>query len=95
MSERVPVQSEHRLVRLSLQLEPLGIDVTRLEIDLAIVKLEDRDIAVSIDGNIVRMRWHERIHHYPVEAAIYLLWDLSENDLQKLLAFDEQCAELR
>ena len=82
VGERVSIESKHRLVRLSLQLEPLGVDVTRLEIDLAIVKLEDRYITVSIDGDIVRMRWHEWVYHYSVEAAIDLLGDFSEDDLQ-------------
>jgi hypothetical protein len=87
VSERIAIQSEHRLVCLSLQLEPLGIDVTRLEIDLAIVELEDRNVAVSIDRNVVWMRWHEWIYHHPVEAAIDLLRDVSEDNLQQLSAY--------
>ena len=84
VGERVSIESKHRLVRLSLQLEPLGVDVTRLEIDLAIVKLEDRNVAISIDGDIVWMRWHEWIYHYSVKAAIDLLWNVSKDDLQQL-----------
>jgi hypothetical protein len=84
MGERVSIESKHRLVRLSLQLEPLGIDVARLEIDLAIVKLKDRNIAVSIDRDIVWMRWYKWIYHYSVKAAIDLLGNLSEYDLQRM-----------
>ena len=93
VSERIAVQSKHRLVRLSLQLEPLGVDVTRLEIDFAIVELEDGDVAVSIDGDIIWMRWHEWIHHYSVEATVDLLGNLSEDDLQRLSAFVRQWIE--
>lgn len=93
VSEWISIESKHRLVRLSLQLEPLGVDVTRLEIDLAIVKLEDRNVAVSIDGDIVWMRWHERIDHYSVKATIDLLWNLSEDDLQQVLVLDQQWTE--
>jgi len=93
MRERVPIQSKHRLVRLPLQLEPLGVDVTRLEIDLAIVKLEDRNVAVSIDGDIIWMRWHEWIYHYSVKAPIDILGNLSEDDLQRLSAFVRQWIE--
>ena len=85
MRERIPIKSKHRLVRLSFQLEPLGVDVTRLEIDLTIVKLEDRNVAISIDGDIVWMRWHEWIYHYSVKATIDLLWNLSEDNLQQVL----------
>ena len=81
VSERVPIQSKHRLVSLSLQLESLGIDVACLEIDLAIVELEHRDVAVSIDRDIVWMRWHEWIDHHSVEATIDLLGNFSEDDL--------------
>lgn len=84
VGERVSIESKHRLVRLSLQLEPLGVDVTRLEIDLAIVKLEDRYIAVSIDGDVVWMRWYEWIYHYSVKAAVDLLGNLSEDDLRDM-----------
>ena len=90
MSERIAIQSKHRLVRLSLQLEPLGVDVTRLEIDLAVVELKDRDVAVSIDGYIVRMRWHERVYHHSVEASINLLGNFSENDPQWMSAYDHE-----
>lgn len=80
MSKRVSIESKHCLVCLSLQLEPLGVDVARFEVDLAIVELEDRDVAVSIDGHIVWMRWHEWIYHYSVEAAVDLLGNFSEDD---------------
>jgi len=93
VSERIAVQSKHRLVRLSLQLEPLGVDVTRLQIDFAIVELEDGDVAVSINGDIIWMRWHEWIHHYSVEATVDLLGNLSEDDLQRLSAFVRQWIE--
>ena len=89
VSERIAVQSKHRLVRLSLQLEPLGVGVTRLQIDFAIMELEDGDVAVSITGDIIWMRWHEWIYHHSVEAAIDLLRDVTKDDLQKLSAFDE------
>jgi hypothetical protein len=82
VSERVSIEPKHRLVRLSLQFEPLGIDVTRFEIHLAVMELEDRDVAVSIDGHIVWMRWHEWIYHYSVKATVNLLGDFSEDDLQ-------------
>jgi len=82
VSERIAIQSKHRLVSLSLQFEPLGIDVTGLEVNLAIVELEDRYVAVSIDGGIVWMRWHKRIYHYSIEAAIDLLGNLTEDYLQ-------------
>jgi hypothetical protein len=84
--ERIAVQSEHCFVCLSLQLEPLGIDISCFEINLAIVKLECRDFAIPIDGNIVWMRWHKRIYHHSVEAAIDLLGDVAEHDLHELLA---------
>jgi hypothetical protein len=74
--ERIAVQSEHCFVCLSLQLEPLGIDISCFEINLAI----------PIDGNIVWMRWHKRIYHHSVEAAIDLLGDVAEHDLHELLA---------
>lgn len=93
VSERVPVQSKHCLIRRSLQLEPLGVYVTRFEIDLAIMELENRDVAVSIDGNIVWMRWHERIYHHSVETAIDLLGDDTEDDLRQMSAFKQQLTE--
>ena len=73
VSERIAIQSKHRLVRLSLQLESLGVDISCLEIDLAVMELERRNVAISVDWNIVWMRWHKRIYHYSVEAAIDLL----------------------
>ena len=82
VSERIAIQSKHRLASLSLQLEPLGIDVTCFEVDLAVVELEDRNVAVSIDGGIVWMRWHKWIYHYSIEAAIDLLGNLTEDYLQ-------------
>jgi len=90
MSEWVSIQSKHRLVSLSLQLESLGIDVACLEIDLAVVELEHRDVAVSIDRDVVWMRWHEWIYHHSVEATINLLGDFSEDDLQQLLVYDRE-----
>lgn len=93
MRERIPIQSKHRLVRLPLQLEPFSVDVTRLEIDLAIVKLEDGNVAVSIDWDIVWMRWHEWIYHHSVKATIDLLWNVSKDDLQQLLVLGQQWTE--
>lgn len=92
VSEGIAIQSEHRFVCLSLQLESLSVDITRLEIDLAIVELEDRNVAVSIDGDIVWMRWYKWIYHHSVEAAIDLLRDVTKDDLQHLSAFDERLA---
>ena len=85
--EGIAIQAKHRLVGLSLQLESLGVDISCLEIDLAIVELEGGDVAVSIDGNIVWMWWHKWIYHYSVEAAINLLRDLAEHNLYETLDY--------
>ena len=93
MGEWIAIQSKHRLVCLSLQLESLGVNVTCLEIDLSVVELEHRNVAIAINWNIVWMRWHEWIHHYSVEATVDLLGNLSEDDLQRLSAFVRQWIE--
>lgn len=84
MRERVSIEPEHSFVRFSLELQPLSINVSCLEADLPVVKLEGRDIAVSVDGHIVGVWWHKRIDHDAIEAAIDLLWDLTKDHLETL-----------
>lgn len=85
--ERIPVQSEHGFVRLPLQFESLGIDVSCLEIYFAVVELENRNVAVSVNWHIVWVRWYKRIDHHTVEAAIDLLGDVTEYNLYGFLAY--------
>jgi hypothetical protein len=49
------------------------------------VELECRDVAVSVDGHIIWMWWHERIYHHSVEAAIDLFGNFTEHNLYRTL----------
>lgn len=80
MGEWVPIQPEKRFVGLSLELVPLRLNISGFHVDPAIVELEDRDVAVSIDRYVVWMRGNEWIAHNTIKVAIDGLWHLAKDD---------------
>jgi hypothetical protein len=90
MGERVPIETKQRFVGLSLKLVTLSLDVLCLHVHFAIMELEDRDIAIPIDGYILGIWRHEWIYHDPVKAATDLPWDFSEDN--EILDFSFQAA---
>lgn len=48
----------------------------------ALVKLEDGNVAITVQGNIAFTWGHEGIDHDTVKRAVDLLWYLSQDYLQ-------------
>jgi hypothetical protein len=65
--ERISIQAKELLVGFAFQLVAFRLDVPGLHVYPPIVKLEDRNVSITIDGDIAFTWGHEWIHHNAIE----------------------------
>lgn len=79
MGERIAIETKHCFPGVSLNLEAFCLDVSHLEVHPPVMKAQSRYIAVAIQRNISRVRWHKGVCHDAVEGSINLPWNFSQN----------------
>ena len=80
MREGVAIQPKHGLASFALDLETLSLDVAHFQVDLPVLKAQRGNVAIAIEGHVARMRRHEWINGHPIERAVDLRRNVTEDN---------------